>query len=98
MPEYAENGSSIQRLQECDRHKKGAVAKRSSPKNVILSERSESKDLRTNDTFAVKIGAKILRLLLKIFDFIQSLRLTCCFGLVAMHFATSPREAYFTGI
>ncbi len=44
---------------------------------VILSERSESKDLRRNDTFVVKFHAKILRLLLKISDFLQSLRMTC---------------------
>ena len=53
------------------------------PKSVILSEQSESKDLCTNGTFTVIISAKILRLLLKICDFLQPLRMTykrwaCC--------------------
>ena len=46
------------------------------PKSVILSERSESKDLRTNGYFCSQITAKILRLPMKIFDFLRSLRMT----------------------
>ena len=52
------------------------------PKSVILSERSESKDLRTNGYFCSQITAKILRLPMKIFDFLRSLRMTYRFGVL----------------